>query len=132
MIYIYIDGYGLAGTGNSKTGDKKMTKSQTRKRTVKKVKAEVVNAGSFTRANSVGMEIAKLIKKGKTSVDKQELIKMADVLYASVKGKRENPSEATWLTKQIMGAVVGLGLAEDGKETLFFKPAFIKVIKALK
>ena len=84
-----------------------------------------------TRANSVGKKISMLILDGRTSVNKVELILEADKMYAKAKGKTENATEANWLTRQIIGALVGIGFAEDGGETLYFKPVLIKAVKEM-
>ena len=91
------------------------------KKTVRVAKeAKVIERPSnFTRAEAVAETLREIILSGKDSFPKAELIEKADKLYASVKGKKENPYEATWLSRVAIGTAKGFGLLEDSRDSVF-------------
>ena len=109
-----------------------MAKAKSVQKKRKLIVPKEVVPSNFTRSQAVGLVVKSEIEKGNDSIAKTELIEKGDELYANVKGKKKNPYEATWLSRVAIGTLVGLGLAEDSKDTVYFKPALKKLLVAKK
>ena len=97
----------------------------------KKAKAvEFVLPANVTRSFTLGLVIETDILAGKESINRQELVDRADVIYAKAHGKSANPTEAKWSSNQGIGAMAGLQLVDMSKTEVYFKSALISLIKA--
>ncbi len=108
-------------------GKKKVVRKRSEAKT-----AKVERPANFTRSEAVAETIVSLIASGKDSFLKSELIEKADKLYASVKGKKENPYEATWLSRVAIGTAKGFGLLEDSRDSVFVTARGKKYFASLK
>jgi hypothetical protein len=117
-----------------KTNKATAKKSEAKVRKPKVIKKAKVVAialpANVTRSYTLGLVIEEDVLAGKTSVGREDLVARADGIYAKAHGKSANATEAKWSSNQGIGAMAGLQLIETSKDTVFFKPELIALIKS--